>query len=191
MNPDINSAVLKPVHSESEIAAVAGLASQIWNEHFTPILGQAQVGYMLENFQSADAIRKAVNRDGYRYYFIMTPENKTAGYCAVQPRIDALYLSKLYIAKPFRGRKLAVAVIDALCTTAAREHLPTIRLNCNRFNKNTLAIYDRLGFRIIKEEKESIGNGFYTDDYVLEKTLTVAKIVSKPNGTELPNRSSN
>lgn len=172
--------VLNPVRTEKDIAAVADLASRIWNEHFTPILGQAQVDYMLENFQSARAIGKAISDEGYRYYFIRTPEGETAGYCAVRLLPDALYLSKLYIAKPFRGRRLAVAVIDSLCRTAAEENRSVIRLNCNRFNKTTLAVYDRLGFRIIKEEKESIGNGFYTDDFVLEKPLPTAKIISKP-----------
>lgn len=191
MSTDKKNSVLNPINTETDIAAAADLASQIWNEHFTPILGRAQVDYMLKNFQSADAIRKAITEDGYRYYFIRTPEGETAGYCAVRLLPDVLYLSKLYIEKSFRGRRLAVAVIDALCRTAAEEKRPAIRLNCNRFNKNTLAIYDRLGFRIVKEEKESIGNGFYTDDYVLEKTLPVAKMISKPSGTTLPNRFSN
>lgn len=183
MKTESENTILRPIRTGYDINSVADLASQIWHEHFTPILGQAQVEYMLRTFQSPEAIRKAIDDDGYRYYFIRTPAGETAGYCAVRLLPDALYLSKLYIAKSFRGRKLAVAIIESLCRTAAGENRTVIRLNCNRFNKTTLAIYDRLGFRIIKEEKESIGNGFYTDDFVLEKPLSTAKIISRPNET--------
>ena len=169
--------LLKPVQTDGEIRAVAEKASEIWHEHFTPILGKAQVEYMLGRFQSAQAVSDAITRGHYRYFFILSEEGETAGYCAVQPRGDVLYLSKLYIAKPYRGRKLASAVMKALCETAAAEKRRALRLNCNRNNAETLKIYDRLGFRIIEEEKTSIGNGFFTDDYVLEKPLPAAKVL--------------
>ena len=46
--------------------------------------------------------------------------------------------------------------------------LTAIWLTCNRNNTNTLAVYDHLGFKKIREEKADIGNGFYMDDYILE-----------------------
>ena len=41
-----------------DIALIAGLARQIWTEHYTPIIGAAQVEYMLGRFQSQSAIKK-------------------------------------------------------------------------------------------------------------------------------------
>ena len=170
--------LLKPVQTDGEIRAVAEKASEIWHEHFTPILGKAQVEYMLGRFQSAQAVSDAITREHYRYFFILSEDEEKVGYCAVQPRGDVLYLSKLYIAKPYRGRKLASAVIKTLCKTAAAENHRALRLNCNRNNAETLKIYNRLGFHIIEEEKTAIGNGFFTDDYVLEKPLTTAKVLN-------------
>lgn len=47
---------------------IAGLAGEIWREHYTPIIGAAQVEYMLEKFQSADRIYSDIINDGYVYF---------------------------------------------------------------------------------------------------------------------------
>jgi hypothetical protein len=43
-------------------------------------------------------------------------------------------------------------------------------LNVNRHNKARL-FYEKLGFIIAREEDNDIGNGFYMNDYVMEKKL--------------------
>ena len=40
------------VTDQHEIAAVSALAEEIWRQHFIPIIGEAQVKYMLAKFQS-------------------------------------------------------------------------------------------------------------------------------------------
>jgi diamine N-acetyltransferase len=44
------------VETNSQVATVAKLAREIWVQHFTPIIGDAQVEYMLHKFQSSEAI---------------------------------------------------------------------------------------------------------------------------------------
>ena len=39
---------LERVERPEQIAAVAELAEEIWTQHYTPIIGPAQVLYMLE-----------------------------------------------------------------------------------------------------------------------------------------------
>ena len=55
--------------SDEDIRRVAVLAEEIWHEHFTDIIGEAQVNYMVEKFQSYPAL-KAQIADGYEYYQI-------------------------------------------------------------------------------------------------------------------------
>lgn len=174
--------ILKSIETPESILEVSQLARQIWEEHFTPILGKAQVEYMLQRYQSPEAITKAIEKEGYRYYFILTPQKEIAGYCGLLRQSPTLFLSKLYIQKAFRGQGLAVKVIETLCSLAQKEGLSTIRLHCNRFNKNTLDIYNHLGFQILSAKKGDIGGGFFTDDYILEKTLTTPKLINKPIG---------
>ena len=47
---------LEQVRSPAQIEQCALLAEAIWREYYTPIIGEAQVAYMLEHFQSAEAI---------------------------------------------------------------------------------------------------------------------------------------
>jgi hypothetical protein len=58
------------VKSKKDIAEVARLAHEIWNEHYVSIIGQAQVDYMVKNFQSASAIAVQI-AGGYEYYLIL------------------------------------------------------------------------------------------------------------------------
>jgi ribosomal protein S18 acetylase RimI-like enzyme len=47
-------------------------------------------------------------------------------------------------------------------------NLKTIWLTCNRNNTESLAVYEHLGFKKVREEVADIGNGFVMDDYIME-----------------------
>lgn len=155
-----------PVKTDPEIQNVAALAEEIWHQHFTPIIGEAQVNYMVEKFQSYPALKNQIEHDGYEYYSVYT-DGKMAGYTGVHPEDDALFLSKLYIKKDFRGRHLATEVFHYLITLCKERGLKKIWLTCNKHNEQTLKIYDHLGFVITDEQVADIGNGFVMDDYIL------------------------
>ena len=46
--------------SDEDIRRVAVLAEEIWHEHFTDIIGEAQVNYMVEKFQSYPALKAQI-----------------------------------------------------------------------------------------------------------------------------------
>ena len=54
-----------------QIETLAALASKIWHEHYTPLLGAAQVDYMVEKFQSAPALAHQMEHEGYTYYLLL------------------------------------------------------------------------------------------------------------------------
>ena len=45
------------VDSDDKICQLEKLAKEIWNQHFVPIIGQDQVDYMLNKFQSCESIK--------------------------------------------------------------------------------------------------------------------------------------
>ena len=49
------------VQTAEELSVVASLAHEIWREYYVPLIGAAQVDYMLANFQSAAAMREQLN----------------------------------------------------------------------------------------------------------------------------------
>ncbi|MBP5232464.1 MAG: GNAT family N-acetyltransferase [Planctomycetes bacterium] len=153
----------------AEIGALSALATAIVREHYDPIIGREQNDYMLEKFQSPAALREQMAA-GYRYYRVER-DGRAAGFLAFLPREGKMYLSKLYLARDCRGEGLGRAMVDFVTGQARREKLAAVFLNVNRHNAAAIAFYRHLGFHLLREEKNPIGNGFFMDDLVLELPL--------------------
>lgn len=149
---------------QNSIVVLSALATKIVREHFDPIIGKAQNDYMLQKFQTADAITEQL-RQGYEYYFVCDEQKQHIGFLAFYPRQQELYLSKFYLEKEQRGNGYAKAMLQFVIECAQKAGLNTIVLNVNRDNTAIYA-YEHLGFQKIGEEKNDIGEGFYMDDYV-------------------------
>ena len=148
---------------EEGIISLSAFASTIIREYYDPIIGVEQNNYHLEKFQSVRAIKEQLEH-GYTYYLLFEGENML-GFLAFYPREDALYLSKFYLAKQYRGKGYGKAMLLFLKEEARKQGRSAIELNVNRFNPTT-AIYDHFGFRIIRAEQVQIGHGYIMDDYV-------------------------
>ena len=161
----------KQCNSDEDIKALARCAHTVWNEHYSSILSQTQIDYMVNRFQSFEAIKKSINEEGYVYYMLYHYEEVIA-YCGFQVQGIRLFLSKLYVLKSWRNYGYASKLL-ANMTDYAREHqLESIYLTCNRFNSNSLDFYRHKGFQIIDSADTDIGHGFLMEDYILEKEIT-------------------
>ncbi len=165
----MNHITMLPVETQTQIHTLSELANDIWHQHFVPIIGEAQVNYMLDKFLSPDALKEQL-QTGYEYFLVFSDE-KLAGFTGIHEEQNALFLSKLYVHIEHRGKKIASHVFQQLIAICKERHLEKIWLTCNRHNANTLAVYDHLGFEIVREEAADIGNGFIMDDYILEYTI--------------------
>jgi|AGTN01.2.fsa_nt_gi Acetyltransferase (GNAT) family. len=164
--------VISAASGPEDVQIIEALAREIWTPHYTPIIGAAQIGYMLENFQSRAAIAADMQK-GY-IYSLAYLNGAPCGYSALRFDPDALFLSKLYVREAFRGKGIARAMVLA-AEAAAREHgKACLRLTCNKRNTGSLAAYDRLGFARTADVVTDIGGGFVMDDYVMEKRLADA-----------------
>lgn len=151
---------------KKEIEELSRIASAVVKEHFDPLIGAAQNDYMISKFQSVEAISEQFAH-GYRYYWVLR-NGERVGFFAFFPKEGKMYLSKFYVLSAFRGHHLAKKMFEYIVTETCNEGLPAIFLNVNRGNADVIAIYKHLGFTIIREEKNDIGQGFYMDDYVME-----------------------
>lgn len=166
----MNTFQITPALHDEEIKEIAVLANEIWHQHFTPIIGEAQVNYMVEKFQSYPALKQQL-RDGYEYFQIHT-ENELAGYTGIHQEVDSLFLSKLYLKKSCRGKGLSTHAFHFLIHLCQERGLSRIWLTCNKYNAHTLAVYQHLGFEITSEQVADIGNGYVMDDYILTYTIS-------------------
>jgi ribosomal protein S18 acetylase RimI-like enzyme len=160
---------IENVHTPEQMQRVEALAREIWQEHYTPIIGQDQVDYMLEAFQSTEAMLQQLG-EGYRYY-LLKDEGEAVGYMAVRPESERLFLSKFYLKAPHRGRGHGRAALAFLTTLAAENRLKKIALTVNRNNTLALKAYEKLGFVNAGAVVQEIGRGFVMDDYRMERCL--------------------
>ncbi len=160
---------IERVSTETQIETVARLAFEIWNQHFTPIIGKAQVDYMVEKFQSKGAISEQID-NGYSYYLVKA-DGDYIGYTGICPREDELFLSKLYLRASQRGKGHGRQVVEFLEDLARGKGLARITLTVNKNNTDTIKAYEKFGFANLGVLVQDIGNGFVMDDYKMEKVV--------------------
>ena len=150
-------------------SVIAQLADTIWREHYTPIIGAAQVSYMVNKFQSAEAIANQV-KEGILYYLIFYNSHPT-GYFAFEKKDKELFLSKFYVQKEHRGKGIGKSAMDFITKEAEHLHCDQITLTVNKHNSDAIAAYEKMGFHNLGGIVQDIGNGFVMDDFLLIKSI--------------------
>ncbi len=153
---------LREVSSPTDAELVADLAERCWRHHYTPIIGEAQVDYMLTKFQSTPAILEQI-AEGRDYRLI--EDESPLGYLATDLS-DQLFLSKLYILPEQQGRGAGRWAVEEL----AKAHPDLeIHLTVNKHNHGTIVFYERVGFFKGEAVVADIGNGFVMDDWKMHR----------------------
>lgn len=163
---------------ERGIRAMSALATRIVREHFDPIIGTEQNDYMIERFQTPEAIAAQIE-EGYEYYFVFPPKDeqregsvRPIGFLAVHAQGDGeLYLSKFYLLKEERGKGYARSMMRLVTQRARKLGCDHVTLNVNRNNYQAILAYEHLGFQKVGERCTDIGDGYVMDDFVYELAL--------------------
>lgn len=153
--------------NDNMIEELANLASEIWHEYWVQILAIEQIEYMVEKFQSFDAIKTQIACENYNYYFIKY-NDESIGYFGISFKKDYLFLSKLYIKKSFRHMGLGTKTFEKIKDICIKNNHDNIKLTVNKYNENTIKSYKKWGFKIIESVLAEIGNGFVMDDYIMQ-----------------------
>lgn len=163
-----------PVATEKQINEVVKAAYNVWHNYYKKIYSEEQIDYMLEKYQSHDALRKQMS-EGYIYYMLLA-DNQLAGYMCVLVQSNYLYLARLYIKAEYRRQGLAkrtIAHLDAIFNNPdiGFSHIRKIRLKVERNNDFAINVYEHLNFVKIRSEDTDIGGGFVCKDYIMEREI--------------------
>ncbi len=163
-----------PIVSDEQITNLAFMADTVWHEWFVGIISTEQIDYMVNKFQSFQAVKKQIEKDGYEYFF-MNVNGTNVGYFGIHAEQDTkkMFLSKIYILKSFRGNRYASETFEFLEGMCQGMGFNSIYLTVNRFNDNAINVYYKRGFEKIREQTADIGNGFVMDDYIMERKVEI------------------
>jgi len=155
-----------PVKTKAQIKEIEKLACIIWREHYKNIISLEQIEYMLEKFQSFEAISAQIS-DGY-IFCLLENEGVNLGYISYKTSENKLFLSKIYVLADFRGRGYAKNAIEFLKKECADNSCSKIWLTVNQNNINSIKTYEKMGFFNARVQIADIGNGFKMEDFVME-----------------------
>ena len=145
------------------------LAREIWDEHYIKILKQDQIDYMLNKFYSTEKIQSEIE-EGI-IWEMLTNDERPIGYLVCKIESDKLYISKIYLKAETRGKGLGKLLLNHAIELARQNGKNSIYLNVNKYNTDSIAFYERVGFVKIDEGVFDIGNGYVMDDFILELIL--------------------
>lgn len=155
--------------TEDDLLIIEKLADTIWREHYISIIGLAQVDYMLEKYQSVEAMK--VQLKNQIYYYLILFDKIHVGYISFKKNTDAIFLSKIYVLQSFRGKKIGKVAMSFVENTSRQMGFRKIVLTVNKFNENSIKAYEKLGFINVESMVTDIGNGFVMDDFKMVKSF--------------------
>lgn len=164
-----NTLTILPAQTSEQFLQIEKLAFEIWRQHYTPIIGPEQVKYMLQKFQTVEAIENEV-RNGNEY-FMMYLDEKAVGYMGIRWEQDAIFLSKIYVLAEERGKKIGRQGLEFLEKLGRDAKKTSIKLTVNKYNTKSIEAYERMGFLNMGSLVMDIGEGYVMDDYEMEKHI--------------------
>ena len=164
-----------PVETDEQTHELAIMAHDIWNEYWPAIIGQEQTTYMVERFQSYDAITRDMAENDYEYWFVVTdkdePTERIVGFTGGhnEPETNRFFISKIYLLEQERGKHFASDVIAFYNDLCLQRGLAAMYLTVNKRNELGIRAYQGKGFETIDAVAADIGHGFIMDDFIMER----------------------
>ncbi len=166
-----------PVATEKQIVEIEEAANHVWHNYYRDIFSPQQIDYMLEKYQSKEALKRQMSEGNI--YFMLISDGSFAGYMCYKMYSDYVFISRLYIKAEYRRQGLAKKAIDRLdkllksgnSDDVGLSNIKKLRLNVERENYFAINVYEHLGFTKTKAVDTDIGSGFVCKEYVMERKI--------------------
>lgn len=156
---------------EKDLDIIRDLAHRIWPLAYSAYISERQLTYMLEKMYSHGELLSQLQQG---HVFLIAEDGDTdvgfAGYSKVDSTNQIYKLHKLYVLPETQGKGIGKILINEVVHIAKNAGGKTLQLNVNR-NNNALNFYKKAGFTIKEAVDIDIDNGFFMNDYILEKPL--------------------
>jgi ribosomal protein S18 acetylase RimI-like enzyme len=153
----------------SSIPLIRDLTFRIWPQTYRGILSDAQIEYMLDMMYSESSLEKQII-SGAQFIFVYDAD-VPVGFASYQEIEPAVYkLHKIYILPGQQGKGTGKFVIGNIIDRIKNKGAKSLQLQVNKNNK-AKSFYERLGFSEVDRIKLDIGNGYFMDDFIMQKTL--------------------
>lgn len=156
----------------SDIPLIRELTFAIWPQTYSSILTKEQIDYMLEMMYSPASLEKQILKQHHNFIIAYDEDQPVgfASYSCKENNSTAYKLHKIYVLTSMQGKGTGKKIIDHIIQLIKPKGAQTLELNVNRHN-SAKTFYEKQGFKVIRTEDIDIGNGYFMNDYVMEKKL--------------------
>lgn len=155
-----------------DINTIGWLAQQIWPFAYKDILSQDQLRYMLQLIYTPDSLKSQMEKS--EIFVLAEHDDEPVGFASYSATTTngVAKLHKLYVLPNFHGKGLGKALLNFVTQEVLLLGATSLRLNLNRYNR-AKQFYERNGFSVVGQEDVDIGNNYYMNDFVMEKSIQV------------------
>ena len=164
-----DKASIRMAVSDEDPASIDSMARIVWPETYDPIIPEGQAEYMVERFQTAEAIRGQIS-EGY-VYDIARLDGEDVGYCGYKIDGKALLVSKLYVLPKAQDSGLGKMLLESAMDAGRAAGAERMSLSVNKSNAKAISFYEHMGLAKESSCYCEIGDGFYRDDYTMGRRL--------------------
>jgi len=154
-----------------ELSLTRNLAEKIWPSAYETILSKEQLSYMLNWMYSIETLEKSFDK-GNEFYCAFD-NDLPLGFLELEflsEEASTVKLQKIYVLPSEQNKGIGKNFLQFALLRAKNRGARNVILQVNRANK-AVEFYLKNNFCIISEEDFPIGNDYYMNDYVMEKTL--------------------
>jgi ribosomal protein S18 acetylase RimI-like enzyme len=154
-----------------ELSLTRNLAEKIWPSAYETILSKEQLSYMLNWMYSIETLEKSFDK-GNEFYCAFH-NNHEVGFFELEfsnEYPNTVKLQKIYVLPSEQNKGIGKNFLQLALLRAKNRGARNVILQVNRANI-AVEFYLKNNFCIISEEDFPIGNDYYMNDYVMEKTL--------------------
>lgn len=167
----MKSLAFEELLSPASLQIIRDIAADIWPKTFADILSAEQIYYMMQMMYAPEVMEKELD-SGYHFEIIKV-DDRPAGYFSWSPYDipGTAKLHKLYLLQEFHGQGIGSKMLSQVEMRAGNAGFSRLRLNVNKYNAKAMRSYRRNGYQVTDDVKIDIGNGFFMDDFVMEKSI--------------------
>lgn len=149
---------------EEDLALISSLARDIWEKHYTAIIGEEQVKYMLDKMYNQQSLLEQIREKKHVFYLININQISVGFISVNREKDDDWFLNKFYILGDKASKGLGTEAFQALKKIIRPKK---ITLTVNRQNYKSINFYFKNGFKIERVADFDIGDGYLMNDFVM------------------------
>jgi len=153
-----------------DIPLIRELTFRVWPQTYASILSQEQIDYMLEMMYSVNSLKDQMTEQECQFIIVYDAGNPVGFASYSEEDFKRWKINKIYVLQNQQGKGTGKYVINYIIEEIKKQNAVSLFLQVNRYN-NAKTFYERLGFTEIDFINLDIGNGYFMNDYVMEKKL--------------------